>query len=133
MTQSYLPDFASLAAAALTSKLPGTRTTVQALGWLHANCGICHRPGGNYADIDLRIGVPLPEMNVCNVDPNKGNLGVVGSKRLAPGAPGKSVTLLRMQAPDQESGRMPELATSVLDPVRIPLISDWIQALTGCQ
>jgi hypothetical protein len=111
---------------------PAASLDERARSYLHANCGICHRPEGNYADIDLRYGVPLGELNICNVDPNKGNVGVVGSKRLVPGAPERSVTLLRMQAPDQESGRMPELATSVLDPVGIPLVSDWIKSITAC-
>jgi hypothetical protein len=111
---------------------PAATVEQRARSYLHANCGICHRPQGNYPDIDLRVGVPLGEMNICNVEPNKGNLGVVGSRRLVPGAPDRSVTLLRMQAPDQESGRMPELATSVLDPIGVPLVAEWIRSITAC-
>jgi len=104
----------------------------RARSYLHANCAICHRPEGNYSSIDMRYGVPLAKMNVCNVDPNKGDLGVVGSKRLFPETPAKSVMLLRMQALDMKAGRMPQLATSVLDTSGIGVISDWIKSVTAC-
>jgi hypothetical protein len=100
--------------------------------YLHSNCGSCHRPDGNYSAIDLRFGVPLAMMKICNIDPNKGDQGVTGSKRLVPGDPTKSVMLLRMQAPDKKSGRMPQLATSVLDATGIGLVSDWITSITTC-
>ncbi len=100
--------------------------------YLHSNCGSCHRPDGNYSAIDLRFGVPLQMMKICNIDPNKGDQGVTGSKRLFPGDPTKSVMLLRMQAADKKSGRMPQLATSVLDATGIRLVSDWITSITSC-
>ena len=100
--------------------------------YLHANCANCHRPEGNYSAIDLRFGVPLSMMKICNLDPNKGDQGVTDSKRLVPADPAKSVMLLRMQAPDKMSGRMPQLATSVLDPIGIGLVTDWIKSITTC-
>jgi len=104
----------------------------RARSYLHANCAICHRPDGNYSAIDLRIGVALDKMSVCNIDPNKGDLGVTGAKRLVPGMPNQSLLLLRMQAPDKMSGRMPQLATSVLDANGVDVISAWIQSITAC-
>lgn len=104
----------------------------RARSYLHANCAICHRPDGNYSAIDLRVGVPLARMSVCNLDPNKGDLGVVGAKRLVPAAPAKSLILLRMQAPDRDRGRMPQLATSVLDRNGIDTIAAWITSITAC-
>ena len=104
----------------------------RARSYLHANCAICHRPEGNYSSIDMRYGVPLAKMNVCNVDPNKGDLGVAGSKRLFPATPAKSVMLLRMQALDMKAGRMPQLASSVIDTSGTSVISDWIKSITAC-
>jgi uncharacterized repeat protein (TIGR03806 family) len=100
--------------------------------YLHANCAICHRPEGMYSSIDLRDTVTFAAMNLCNVDPNKGDLGVMGSKRFAPNDPTKSVILLRMEAPDKVSGRMPQLASSVLDPTGIGLVTSWIKSVTTC-
>ena len=104
----------------------------RARSYLHANCAICHRPDGAYSAIDLRFGVTLATMNVCNVDPNKGDQGVPGAKRVFPAMPDKSVMLLRMQAPDMMNGRMPQLATSVLDTNGIDTISAWINSITTC-
>jgi uncharacterized repeat protein (TIGR03806 family) len=110
----------------------GSMLDARARSYLHANCAICHRPEGNYSSIDMRFGVPLAKMNACNVDPNKGDLGVTGAKRLFPGTPAKSVMLLRMQAADMKAGRMPQLATSVLDTSGTGIISDWIKSVTTC-
>ncbi|MBC8131495.1 MAG: hypothetical protein H7X95_00830 [Deltaproteobacteria bacterium] len=100
--------------------------------YLHANCATCHRPEGNYSAIDLRFGVTLQNMKICNIEPNKGDQGVVGSMRLFPADPAKSVMVLRMQALDKLSGRMPQLGTSVLDTTGIGLVSDWIRSITSC-
>jgi uncharacterized repeat protein (TIGR03806 family) len=110
----------------------GATSETRARSYLHANCAICHRPEGNYSSIDMRDGTPLAQMNVCNVDPNKGDLGVAGAKRLFPGTPSKSVMVLRMQATDMKSGRMPQIATSVLDTTGIGIVSDWIKSVTTC-
>jgi hypothetical protein len=104
---------------------------LRARSYLHANCAICHRPGGEYPDIDMRFGVPLKQMNLCNVDQNKGDLGVTGAKRLVPGTPAKSTMYLRMQSLDK-GARMPQLATSVVDEVATKLISDWITQTKLC-
>ena len=74
----------------------------------------------------------LAKVNACNVDPNKGDLGVTGAKRLYPATPAKSVMVLRMQAADMKAGRMPQLATSVLDTTGITVVSDWIKSITTC-
>jgi uncharacterized repeat protein (TIGR03806 family) len=119
----------------LDPRLPdpgGTRLEARVRSYLHGNCAICHRPEGDYAAIDLRYGVSLADMNMCNVDPNKGDLGVAGVKRLAPNDLTRSVILLRMKAPDKVSGRMPQLASSVLDPTGIDLVTRWIQSISKC-
>jgi uncharacterized repeat protein (TIGR03806 family) len=104
----------------------------RARSYLHANCATCHRKDGNYSAIDLRFGISLADMKICNLAPNKGNLGIVDSKRLVPATPSKSLMVLRMQAVDKDSGRMPQLATSVLDTLGIDLVTKWIQGITTC-
>jgi hypothetical protein len=104
----------------------------RARSYLHANCGACHRPDGPFSAIDLRFGITLATMNVCNVDPILGNQAVAGAKRVFPAMPDKSVLLLRMRAADAKAGRMPQLATSVLDMNGIDTISAWIRSITTC-
>ena len=131
MFDAPIPRLAPLADYTATTSTDSLDT--KARSYLHANCAICHLPGGSYSSIDLRFGTPLSMMNICNVDPNKGDQGVTGAKRLFPGSPQKSVLFLRMQAPaGMDDGRMPPLATSVLDQNGINLLSQWIKATTTC-
>jgi uncharacterized repeat protein (TIGR03806 family) len=110
----------------------GKNLEARVRSYLHANCAICHRPEGNYSAIDLRSGVSLADTNMCNIDPDKGDQGVIGSKRLDPARPANSVLLLRMKAADKMSGRMPQLASSVVDPTGVGLVTDWIKSITRC-
>jgi mono/diheme cytochrome c family protein len=106
--------------------------TDRARSYMHANCAICHRPGGEYQGIDMRFGVALKDMDLCNVTPDKGDLGVVGAMRLFPASPAKSMMTLRMLAKDKKSGRMPQLATSVVDTAGVKVVSDWITSIKTC-
>jgi hypothetical protein len=116
----------------LTKDAPPATLDARARSYLHANCATCHRAYGNYSAIDLRVDVPLGQMGICNADPNKSDLGVTGAKRLVPAMPDMSLMLIRMQRPDKASGRMPQLATSVLDTDGINLVSGWINSITAC-
>jgi uncharacterized repeat protein (TIGR03806 family) len=104
----------------------------RARSYLHANCSMCHRPAGPFNGLDLRVNVPLSEMRICNAAPQKGDQGVPGAKLLVPQMPDKSIVYLRMQAADKAAGRMPTLASSVLDDQGLALMSEWIQATTAC-
>src|SRR5581483_5520627 len=64
----------------------------RARAYLHANCSQCHRPNGNGGgDIDLRFATPLSATKTCNVDAQRGDLGVAGAKLLVPGDPTRSI------------------------------------------
>jgi uncharacterized repeat protein (TIGR03806 family) len=120
-----LPDY--------TATASNDSLEMRARSYIHSNCAVCHLPGGSYSSIDLQFGTPLSMMNICNVDPNKGDQGVTGAKRLFPGSPQKSLLLLRMKAPaGMDTGRMPPLATSVLDQSGINLVTQWISTTTTC-
>jgi uncharacterized repeat protein (TIGR03806 family) len=107
-------------------------TEVRARSYLHANCAICHRPQGNFPGIDLRFGVPLAQLGICNQDVTKGTAGAdAPALRLVPGHPEQSVTYVRMTTLD-ETVRMPQLATSVADPLGTRLVADWIRGITAC-
>ena len=107
-------------------------TADRARAYLHANCSHCHRPGGtgNVA-IDLRYTTPLAEMNICNIVPALGDLGLGPNARLlAAGDPSLSIISARMKHTD--SMRMPVLGSAVVDSFGVGLIDDWITAMT-CQ
>lgn len=102
----------------------------RARSYLHANCASCHRPGGSFDGIDLRFEAPLAAMNLCDVAPERGTLGVEGAQRLVPGRPELSTLTLRMRALD--FNRMPRIGTRVVDTVGVAAVEAWIAELTGC-
>jgi uncharacterized repeat protein (TIGR03806 family) len=103
----------------------------RARAYLHANCAICHRPDGpGIVDMDLRFSTALADTHTCDVAPSEGNLGVAGAVRLAPGAPERSLVSIRPHAP--AIGRMPPLATSVVDDDGLAVVDAWIASLAHC-
>lgn len=104
----------------------------RARAYLHSNCSNCHRPGGpGGGPADLRFEVPLAEMGVCDVPPERGSLGIADARVVAPGQPERSVLLERMRAPGP--GRMPPLASHVVDGEGVALVEAWIRSLDGCR
>src|SRR5690606_34544748 len=58
----------------------------RARAWLHTNCAQCHRPGGTgNISMDLRYTTAFTDMNICNVVPQNGDLGITGARRIVPG------------------------------------------------
>lgn len=112
---------------------PDTATTEQkARSYLHANCGFCHRPGGNFANFDLRYDTPIQDMLVCNADSTKGAIenDPGFTKILVPGSKAASLMWLRMKESDPLKGRMPQIASFVVDTNAVSVVGDWIDALT---
>jgi len=112
---------------------PGGNAPVEerARAYLHANCSICHRPDGpGIVDMDLRFSTPLADTHTCDVDPTEGDLGVAGAARLVPGAPARS--LLSIRPHSVALGRMPPLATHVVDDAGLAVIDDWITLMPYC-
>lgn len=132
----------------LTATLPARPDTLPALpdpadttrplhdrvrAYLHSNCSGCHRPGGpTPAQIDLRYTTTDAMMNVCNVTPVIGNLGIANARLLSPGNPDLSLLYLRPTRRGLATGQMPPLATHVVDMAGTQLLRDWIQSLTAC-
>jgi hypothetical protein len=115
---------------------PASATLEQrARSYLHANCAICHRPDGEFADFDMRYDVPFKNLGVCGVAPQRGDL-VVGNLNLDPGKPDNSVVWLRMNTPPDPQGgktlRMPQVATYVIDTEGLKLVGDWIKSIATC-
>lgn len=104
----------------------------RARAWLHTNCAQCHRPGGTgNINMDLRYTTAFADMNICNVDPQNGNLGIAGAKRLAPGNAAISMIVERMSRRG-DAQQMPPIGSNLTDDDGIALISSWINNLVGC-
>ena len=121
---------------------PASATVEQrATTYMHANCAFCHRPDDNVdcgtdPCLDLRFGLPLAGRNICNVTPAKGGFGLTNPVTLAPGHPELSVMSIRVKAPADDStghhGRMPLIASYVVDKQATDLIDSWITSITAC-
>jgi hypothetical protein len=101
----------------------------RARAYMHTNCSICHRPGGNAgrAGMDFRFSTALTETKACDVKPVVGDFGLTDAKILDPGRPQTSIVSLRVRATD--GSRMPPLGSSVVDRQGADLLDAWIGTL----
>lgn len=119
-----LPSFAPVGDASASAE-------ERARAYLHSNCSHCHQPDGpTQALIDLRYDTALEDMNLCDVDPMFGDVGVAGAKLLTPGDASSSVLSLRLHATD--TNRMPPLATEIVDAQGTAVMDAWIDGLAEC-
>jgi hypothetical protein len=130
------------AALGLTGPPAGTTTDQMARSYLAANCGFCHRPDVNDQGFDLRYSLSLHDTGICNLQEQNGipTMPLVPYADLAPGNHAASALWIRMNTPIAASdptemtdvGRMPPLASYVVDPQAIALIGQWIDSITTC-
>lgn len=100
----------------------------RARSYLHANCAHCHRQhGGGSASIDLRRERSLKDTRTIDQPPLLGHFEIDDARLIAPGAPQRSVLLYRMAKTG--SGRMPHIASDVVDDRGVALIGSWIAAM----
>jgi len=104
------------------------RVATLARAYLEVNCAICHAPGGSSnTTVDLRFHTPLERMGLVNVPPLKGRLGAEASRLITAGRPDLSELYLRMKT--RGEGKMPNLATAVVDTEALAVIEAWIKGL----
>jgi hypothetical protein len=100
----------------------------RARAYLHANCSHCHRKwGGGNAEFQLLATLDLKDTRTVDVRPAHGAFGLSDPRILAPGDPARSLILHRMKL--LGLGRMPHVASMVVDAKGVQLIEDWIQGL----
>jgi hypothetical protein len=107
------------------------RTSIErtALGYLHGNCGNCHRTGSPIAS----LGMILADGTIATTIGRPSQFAIAGSPlRIAPGDPDHSVLLARMRSRDPAL-QMPPLGTDVVDDDAITLLSSWITQLSNHQ
>jgi|GEM_PF-331209 len=122
---------AARAVAVMPGLDSGAPLADRARAYLDSNCAHCHQPGGpGRGDIDLRFSTPFSRQGLCDARPATGDLGIPGARILAPGDPGRSVLLRRVDR--RGVAQMPPLATEVVDGDATDVIGDWIRSLDGC-
>jgi uncharacterized repeat protein (TIGR03806 family) len=100
----------------------------RARSYLHANCSHCHRKwGGGNAEFILLASLPLAETGTVGVRPGQGLFDLPDPKVLVPGNPARSMILYRMKKTGL--GRMPHIASNVVDEEAVKLVENWIKAL----
>jgi mono/diheme cytochrome c family protein len=105
---------------------PTSSPEKRARSYLAVNCAVCHSPHGTAAvTIDFSYDTALNSMNVVNVIPATGNVGVDGALLLTPGNSSESVMYLRMDTTNN-TYRMPTLASSVIDTTGSGVVGYWI-------
>ncbi|MGE0607198.1 MAG: PQQ-dependent sugar dehydrogenase [Pirellulales bacterium] len=102
--------------------------TARARSYLHANCAHCHvDAGGGNAQINLEFAVSLDKMKLIDEPPLHHKFDLTEPRLIASGSPERSVLLHRVAK--LGPGRMPQLATSVVDKQAVEMLRAWIKEL----
>jgi uncharacterized repeat protein (TIGR03806 family) len=100
----------------------------RARAYLHANCSHCHRKwGGGNAEFQLLANLPLKETGTVDVKPGQGTFELKDPRILVPGEPDRSMIHYRMTR--LGLGRMPHIASNVVDEQAVKLVGEWIKQL----
>jgi mono/diheme cytochrome c family protein len=107
---------------------PKADLTLRARSYLHSNCSQCHvDAGGGNSQMELEFTTPLDKMRLIDVKPVHHTYNLPDARLIAPGHPERSVLLQRMS--HRKEGRMPPLATSMVDEPAVALMREWIRQL----
>ncbi|MHA7838045.1 MAG: PQQ-dependent sugar dehydrogenase [bacterium] len=96
----------------------------RARSYLDANCAICHQPGTAIADMDLRSGVLIGDMNVVGIPPVRTDLGLPDPRLIDPGVHENSALWLRMDTSEELLRMAP--GTLLPDDPATSVIREWI-------
>ena len=107
-----------------------------ALGYLHGNCGGCHRDTGALAGLGMRLAHDSSEALEPALASTVGvasgfalpDAPTLPALRVAPGRPDSSVLLARIRSRDPYS-QMPPIGTHVVDDEAVRLVAAWIESL----
>ncbi len=139
-------DLPALVARGLLRNLPAAllttpprvvaRTPIEraALGYLHGNCGGCHRSTGALAELGMRLAhehdAAIEPAVTTTIEVASGfSLGDDPTPlRVAPGRPEASVLIARMRSRDPYT-QMPPIGTYVVDDEAARLVTRWIEEL----
>jgi hypothetical protein len=110
----------------------GATLDQRARSYLHANCSFCHRAGGTVKDFDVRYDIPLAQTMICNAAAIKTASGITATKIFVPKDAASSALWQRVHEGMPERGRMPQIASYVVDNGADTLIQQWINSIQTC-
>ena len=107
---------------------PDLETELRARAYLHSNCSHCHvKWGGGNADFQLIGSMPLEQTGIVDTIAAHGGFDLDQPRLVAPGHPDRSIIPHRMAM--LGLGRMPHIASNVVDEAGVRLIREWIRSL----
>jgi hypothetical protein len=123
-----LPDRPSELAKLADYADPHESLEHRARAYLQANCSHCHRKwGGGNAEFQLLHTLPPAETGAIDTRPGQGTFQLDDPRIIVPGDPARSLVWHRMQI--LGLGRMPHIASNVVDREGVELIRAWIEQL----
>ncbi len=100
----------------------------RARSYLHSNCAHCHiKWGGGNAEFQLIATLPLEQLGIVGTRPGHGTFDLKDPKDLLPGDPDRSMIYHRMTK--LGLGRMPHVASNVVDDDAAKMLKAWILGL----
>jgi putative heme-binding domain-containing protein len=106
---------------------PAQPLDARARSYLHANCAMCHHPGGNaIVSFYLRRDLPFAQLNT-NKGTGIGTFGMKDAKLIVPGDPYRSVLMYRMSKLGY--ARMPYIGSRMVDSHGVQLVEQWIRSM----
>lgn len=121
------------------AQVPGDAAAVAALGYMHANCGYCHRPGGDpaaalrmfYMRLEVGASATVEDTTTFRTGVNQVSSITVADAlcRFMPGNSMNSVAVAR--ANSRTAGlQMPPLGTEMVHDEGVASIRAWVDSLT---
>jgi cytochrome c553 len=118
-----------------TSPRIAARTPIErsALGYLHANCGTCHRNEGGLASLEFVLASPSDAPLLADGGPiattlDRPSRAIAGRMRIARRQPDRSLLVERMRSRVPVL-QMPPLGTQLVDDEGVRLMTRWIDDL----
>ena len=114
----------------------GTATEVAALGYLHANCGHCHNPGGYAATANNRTLRLDAAPKMATAEPGftttvnvtvQGN-GAGAGKRIDPMNPNNSAIVRRMSVRGNYD-QMPLIGSEIVHTAGVSTVTSWVNSI----
>ena len=83
-------------------------------------------------DFDVRFDLALVDTKICNTAAIKTSPGITATKIMVPKDAASSALWQRMHEAVPDRGRMPQIASNVVDDAAVSLIGDWINSIQVC-